>query len=119
MMLTRMLDAFEHLVDAFFLASASRAGRRGGSDRDAALALLLHPVGDGVAVMHLTHLMDHAGVKENALGHRRLAGINVRGDADVARPLERKLAVRRIRIRRDCGFISQSRSSHEILYQRK
>ena len=44
--------------------------------------------------MHLTDLVDHAGVKKNALGQRRLAGINVRGDADVARPLERELAVR-------------------------
>ena len=39
--------------------------------------------------MHLTDLMDQAGVKENALGDRGLAGVDVRGDADVARPLQR------------------------------
>ena len=49
--------------------------------------------------MHVAHLVDHAGVKQNALGDRRLAGIDVRGDADVARPLERKLAIRRVWIR--------------------
>ena len=98
------LDAFESLVNAFLLALLPEAGRRRRSDRDAALALLLHPVGHGRAFMHLADLVDHAGVKKNALGQRRLAGVDVRGDADVARPLERILAVRRIRIRRH-GFI--------------
>ena len=53
--------------------------------------------------MHFADLVDHAGVKKNALGQRRLAGVDVRGNPDVPRPLERELAVRRIRIRRH-GF---------------
>ena len=100
MMLTRMLDAFEGLVNAVFLALRPEAGGGGGGDGDAALALLLHPVGHGGAFMHLADLVDHAGVEEDALGERRLAGVDVRGDADVARPLQRKRAVRRIRILR-------------------
>jgi hypothetical protein len=35
--------------------------------------------------------VDHAGVKQHALGDRGLAGVNVRSDPDVARPLQRKL----------------------------
>ncbi len=65
------------------------AGGGGGGDRDAALALLLHPVGHRIAVIHIAHLVDEPGVKENALGRGGLAGVNVRGDADVARPLHR------------------------------
>ena len=85
------LDAFEHLVDALFRLLHPGAGRRGGGDRDAALAFLLHPVGHGGAFVHLTDLVDHAGVKKDALGQRRLAGVDVRGNADVPRPLEREL----------------------------
>ena len=107
MMLTRILMPSKHLVDARFLLLRPGAGRRGGSDRDAALAFLLHPVGHGGAFVHFADLVDHAGVKKNALGQRRLAGIDVRGDADVPRPLERELAVRRIRIRRVAGFCSR------------
>jgi hypothetical protein len=46
--------------------------------------------------MDLAHLVDGAGVKKNTLGRRRLAGVNVRGNADVARPLERERAILRI-----------------------
>ena len=41
--------------------------------------------------------MDEAGVKENALGGGGFAGVDVRGDADVARALHRILPVGRIR----------------------
>jgi hypothetical protein len=41
------------------------AGRGGGGDGDAALLLLLHPVHDSGAVMHLTDLMGAAGVIED------------------------------------------------------
>ena len=67
------------------LPEARRGGRR---DRDAALALLLHPVHDGRAVVHLAHLVGDAGVEEDAFGGRGLAGINVRTDADVAIPVD-------------------------------
>ncbi len=94
MILTRMLDALENLVDALFLALGPETGGGGGGDGDAALALLLHPVGDGVAFVHLADLVDHAGVEKDALGQRGLAGVDVRGDADVARPLQRVGALR-------------------------
>src|SRR5476649_2297608 len=71
-------------------------GNGGGGDRDAALALLFHPVGHRGALVDLAHLVDGAGVEKNALGRRGLAGIDVRGDADVARPLERERTVLRV-----------------------
>ena len=68
-------------VDAVVLPLARR--RRGG-DGDAALLLLLHPVHDRGALVDLAHLVGAAGVVEDALGGRRLTGIDVRHDADVA-----------------------------------
>ena len=72
------------------------AGDGGGSDGDAAFALLLHPVGHRVAVVHVADLVDEAGVKQDALGRRRLARVNVGGDADVARALQRVFALGRV-----------------------
>ena len=68
-------------VDAMLLPLA---GGRGGGDRDAALLLLLHPVHDRAALVDLAHLVGAAGVIEDALGRRRLSGVDVRHDADVA-----------------------------------
>ena len=98
-----LFDAFENLVDTLLLALQPRTGRGCRGNRDAPLALLLHPVGHGGAFMHLTDLVDHARVKENALGQRRLARVDVRGNSNVARPLERKGSVGRIGIGR-LGF---------------
>ena len=61
------------------------AGRRGGRDRDAALALLLHPVHRRRAFVHFADPVDVAGVKEDALGRRRLARVDVGDDPDIAR----------------------------------
>ena len=63
------------------------AGGRGRGDRDAALLLLLHPVHDGSALVDLAHLVGAAGVVEDSLCGRRLTGIDVGHDADVARLL--------------------------------
>src|SRR5262249_28590558 len=60
------------------------AGGRGGGDRDAALLLLFHPVHHGGALVHLADFVGAAGVVEDALGRRRLAGVDVRHDPDVA-----------------------------------
>ena len=60
------------------------AGGRRRGDRDAALLLLLHPVHRGRALVHLADLVGAAGVVEDALGRRRLAGVDVRHDPDVA-----------------------------------
>ena len=73
-------------VDAVVFPEARRRGRR---DRDATLLLLLHEVHGGGAVMDFADLMGLAGVIKNALGGRRLAGVDVRGNADVAVSFER------------------------------
>jgi hypothetical protein len=62
--------------------------------------------------------VDHARVKQNALGDCRFARVDVRGDPDIPRPLERELAIRRIRILRACWFLFLERSRHNR-YQRK
>jgi hypothetical protein len=62
----------------------SRSGGRGRGDGDAALLLLLHPVHGRGAVVDFADLVALAGVIEDALGRRGLAGVDVRHDADVA-----------------------------------
>ncbi len=95
-----MRDVVERLVNFIFARLGGflrpETGDGGGRDRDAAFALLFHPVGHGIAVVHVADLVDEAGVKKNALGRSRLARVNVRGDADVARPFHRVLTARRV-----------------------
>ncbi len=60
-------------------------GRGGGRrDRDAPLLLLLHPVHGRGAVVDFADLMGLAGIVEDTLGRRRLPGIDVRHDAEIA-----------------------------------
>src|SRR5690606_33602032 len=66
-----------------------RGGRR---DGDAALLLLLHVVHDRRAVVHLADLVRNARVEQDALAGRRLAGVDVRRDAEVAVALDRGIA---------------------------
>ena len=68
------------------------AGGGSGGDGNAALLLLLHPVHDGSALVHLTHLVRDPRIVEDPLRGGRLAGINVGHDADVASFLERHLS---------------------------
>ena len=75
-------------VDDVDAVIAPEAGGGGGGDGDAALLLLLHPVHGGGALMDLAKLIGPAGVVEDALGRRRLAGIDVGHDADVAIAIE-------------------------------
>ncbi len=95
-----MRNVVERLVNLVFARLDGllrpEAGDGGGRDRDAALLFLLHPVGDRVAVIHVADLVDETGVKKNALGGGRLAGVNVRGNANVARPFHRILTARRV-----------------------
>ena len=60
----------------------ARNGRR--VNRDPPLGLLAVEVGDGRAVIDVPHAMGHARIKQDAFGGRRLPGINVSDDADVA-----------------------------------
>ena len=83
-------------VDDVDAVVAPEAGGRGGGDGDAALLLLLHPVHGGGALVDLADLVGDAGVEEDPLGGRGLAGIDVGHDADVAGALERDVWRERI-----------------------
>ena len=88
--------ALESLVSPVVLLGPV-AGRSGGGDGNAPLAFLLHPVRNGIAVVHVAHLVNEARVEQNALGGGSFPGVNVRGDADVASALHRILPARRVR----------------------
>ncbi len=64
----------------------------GRGDGDAALLLLLHPIHRRGAFVHLAHLVALAGVIEDPLGGRRLPGIDVGHDAEIAVVLDRMAA---------------------------
>src|SRR5690606_2106492 len=61
-------------------------GRRNG---DSALALLIHGVHRGGALVDLAHAMDHSSIVEDALGRRRLAGINMGNNANIPDSFQR------------------------------
>ena len=88
------LDGKVHVpgrIDDVDTKIAPERRRGGGRDRDPALLLLRHPVHDGAALVHLAHLVGAAGVVEDPLGRRRLAGVDVRHDPDVADVVEADL----------------------------
>jgi hypothetical protein len=86
------VDDVDAVLGAFALGSLPEAGGGGAGDRDPALLLLLHPVHGGGALMDLADLVGLAGIIKDALGRRRLAGVDMRHDADIAVTLERMAA---------------------------
>ena len=77
----------DRLLFELLVRSLPDAVRRGRLDRDALLALELHRVhlgADAVLAADFVNLMDTTRIEEDALGERRLAGVDVRRDADVA-----------------------------------
>ena len=72
-------------VDAVVIPEAGRSSR---GDGDTPLLLLHHPVHGRSSVVNFTDLVVHSGVVQDALGSRRLTGINVSHDADIADLLE-------------------------------
>ena len=78
-------------VDDVDAVIAPEAGGRGRCDGDAAFLFLLHEVHGGGAVMDFADLMRAAGVIEDALGRGGLAGIDMRGNADISVTIERGL----------------------------
>ncbi len=66
--------------------------RRGRGDGDAALLLLRHEIHGRGALVHLADLVALAGVIEDPLSRRRLAGIDVGHDAEIAVVLDRMTA---------------------------
>ena len=73
-------------VEAMIVPEARR-GR--GRDGDAPLLLLGHPVHRGRALVDLADLVDLVRVEQDPLGDGRLAGVDMRDDADVPRSCER------------------------------
>lgn len=59
-----------------------------GSDGDAVLSFLGHPIHVGGAFMHFTNFVQSAGIEQNALGQGRFAGIDMGGDTNVPNALE-------------------------------
>ena len=88
----RGVDDVDAVLGEIALHALPEARRGRGGDRDATLLLLLHPVHRGGAVVHLTDLVVDAGVEQDPFGGRGLAGIDVRGDTDVAVALDGGLA---------------------------
>ena len=89
---TWRVDDVDPVLFALAFFGAPETGRRRGRDRDPALLLLLHPVHGRGALVDLADLVGFAGVIEDALGRRRLAGVDMRHDADVAIAFERMAA---------------------------
>ncbi len=88
----RRVDDVDAVLGEVLVHPLPEAGRRGRGDRDAALALLLHPVHDRCTVVDFAHLVRDAGVEKDALRGRGLAGIDMGTDADVAVTLDGGLA---------------------------
>ena len=85
------VDDVDVVVRELILRSVPDAVGRGGLDRDALLALEIHRVhlgADAVLAAHLVNLVDSTRVEQDALGERRLARVDVGGDADVADAVE-------------------------------
>jgi hypothetical protein len=72
-------------VDAMVLPE-TRGRRRG--DGDTPLLLLHHPVHRGGALVHLSHAVHLAGVKQDAFGRRGLAGVDMGSNPDISQARE-------------------------------
>jgi hypothetical protein len=76
-------------IDDVNLAISPETGNGRSRDGDPPLSFLLHPIGHGRPVVHIAHPMRAPRVKEDPLGRRRLAGVDMGDDADVSYALER------------------------------
>ena len=83
------VDDVDAMLGEMVVHPLPEAGSGRGGDRDPALLLLLHVVHDGGAVVHLADLVRDTGVEKDALGRRRLAGVDVCRDTDVPVALDR------------------------------
>jgi hypothetical protein len=83
--MARSVDNVDTVITPF-------AGSGSGSDGDAPLTLLLHPIHGGIAIMDFAHPVQSARVIEDPLGRRRLARVDVGGDTDIPRILDAMLS---------------------------
>ena len=79
----------EHFLQACFGLLGPKASNSRRCNGNPAFAFLLHPIRDRVTIIHVADLVNQARVEEYPLGRRGLAGINVRGNPDVAGAFER------------------------------
>src|SRR5690606_306487 len=89
---TRRIDNIDTMLRATQVHPLPETRHSRGRNGDTALLLLLHPVSRRRTVMPLTQLVGHTGVKQNALGSRGLACVDVRGNTNIAVALNRGLA---------------------------
>ena len=82
--MTGCIDDVDSVLGELLIHPLPESGRRRRRDGDAAFLFLFHPVHNGSAVVHLSHLMGYTRIEEDAFSRRRLAGIDVRHDANVA-----------------------------------
>ena len=85
---TRRIDDVDAVLGQGLIHAPPETGRGGRRDRDAALLLLLHPVHDRSTVVNLADLVGDTRVEKDTFSRRRLAGIDVRHDANIAITLE-------------------------------
>jgi hypothetical protein len=86
------VDDVDAVLGVGHVHALPEAGHGSRGDRDAALLLLLHPVGGGSAIVHFAQLVGHAGVKQDTFGRGGLASVNVGRDTDIAVALDGGLA---------------------------
>src|SRR5206468_10983087 len=79
-------------VDDVQALAGPEGGRRSRGDRDATLLLLLHPVHRRGTFVHFADLVALAGIIEDALGRRGLAGVDMRHDTEITVVLDGMLA---------------------------
>ncbi len=116
------VDVAGRIDDVDAVALPLSRGRRGG-DGDTALALLLHPVHRGSALVDFADLVGPAGVVEDALGGGRFARVDVGNDADIScafevsvchescgRSLPAVMRKRLVRLRHAVGLVALSNS---------
>ena len=90
-----------------FVLELPEARSGSGSNRNATLLLLLHPVHGGSTVVYLTNFVRDTGVIKYTLGRSRLTRINVSHDADVPSVIE-------ISFSHDCKAYSNRLSETEV-----
>ena len=57
---------------------------RGRSDGDATFAFLVHVIHRGVSIVDVSNRSNETGVKQHPFDGRRLAGVDVRDDAEIS-----------------------------------